>query len=505
MTIAEENWISESEKKAKVFGVGDRFDNRSQSASNIPELVVGPRRPSTLKLFGSSRRVRDSNDSVVPPESADSLDENSRVPVTRLIEDMVREFEESYKSPTEIDTPSKKSMNFVKRLVAAFERRQRDVEVENGFAKEKKRNEEEILSQKNPSGGDENQEEWKNRKNQSVVSKVADPAEEEDEGEEEPEPRPKTAPKVVGAFLKKPIEIQRTPVYWIPITASKKLPRAKSFKRFLAKLTGRGGGGKAGRNGEGKGKQVVFASQENLIEEIHDSGYEGRSSSGSSLASFADTLMYQDELYVDRAYRDCNFSTFVTSSPVKKTSSRFVQEETFEEEGDEILSKDLVATRVRQINYQLAKLPKHPFARSEPRLCGRGEEGRRPSSEEIIILRGKNREEPVYDIPKPRPRSSIFDESFSIRRRNVPVQSVAPLEKSERPVFFRQESDEDEPHYATVRPRSLKISHVSYDNLWKNGVDESSDEPVQTEKISSKSHSFADLTANESFVITMYV
>ncbi|XP_043253929.1 uncharacterized protein LOC122398278 [Colletes gigas] len=101
------------------------------------------------------------------------------------------------------------------------------------------------------------------------------------------------APKIIGAFLKKPIEVEDTSIDWIPITG-KKLPRKRSLKRLLASFTSRMTSDK---------KSKMYSSERNLCEESserHDSGYDERSCSSSSLASLVsitEALLHQENSY----------------------------------------------------------------------------------------------------------------------------------------------------------------------------------------------------------------
>ena len=102
-------------------------------------------------------------------------------------------------------------------------------------------------------------------------------------------------PKVVGAFLKKPIEVEDTSIDWIPITG-KKLPRKRSLKQLLSSLTGKKSLDK---------KSKMFSSERNLFEEpreLQDSGYDERSCSSSSLTSLVsitEALLQQENSYVE--------------------------------------------------------------------------------------------------------------------------------------------------------------------------------------------------------------
>ncbi|CAK9810400.1 hypothetical protein ANTPLA_LOCUS6574 [Anthophora plagiata] len=112
-------------------------------------------------------------------------------------------------------------------------------------------------------------------------------------------------PKIVGAFLKKPIEVEDTSIDWIPITG-KKLPRKRSLKKLLYSLTGK----------KFEKKSKLFSSERNLNEEsreFQDSGYDERSCSSSSLTSLisiTEVLLHQENTYVEPERRRTTLRTF---------------------------------------------------------------------------------------------------------------------------------------------------------------------------------------------------
>lgn len=109
------------------------------------------------------------------------------------------------------------------------------------------------------------------------------------------------SPKVVGEFLKKPIDVENAFIDWVPI-AGKRLPRKKSIKKLLCSLT--------------SGKFIRrFSSERNLSEEPReskDSGYDERSCSSMSITSLipiADVLRLQDNSYFE-SNRRSDLKTF---------------------------------------------------------------------------------------------------------------------------------------------------------------------------------------------------
>lgn len=110
----------------------------------------------------------------------------------------------------------------------------------------------------------------------------------------EPDSCPDKTPKIVGAFLKKPIDVEDTSIDWIPITG-KKLPRKRSLKKLLYSLTGK----------KCEKKSKLFSSVKNLSKEkreLQDSGYDEKSCSSSSLTSLlsiTEVLLQQGNSYVE--------------------------------------------------------------------------------------------------------------------------------------------------------------------------------------------------------------
>ncbi|XP_043577933.1 uncharacterized protein LOC122565722 [Bombus pyrosoma] len=124
------------------------------------------------------------------------------------------------------------------------------------------------------------------------------------------------SPKVLGAFLKKPIDVENTFIDWIP-TNGKRLPRKRSLKKLLSLLT--------------RGKYArKFSSERNLKEEpqeFQDSGYDERSCSSmslTSLISIADALRHQESSYFE-SNRRSDLKTFKS----KNKSTEEKQSEAF--------------------------------------------------------------------------------------------------------------------------------------------------------------------------------
>ncbi|KAK9310688.1 hypothetical protein QLX08_000018 [Tetragonisca angustula] len=116
--------------------------------------------------------------------------------------------------------------------------------------------------------------------------------------------------KIVGAFLKKPIEVEDTSINWIPIIG-KKLPRKRSLKKLFYSLTGR----------KFNEKEKLFCSEINLSEELRefqDSGYDEKSCSSSSLTSlisFTEVLLQQENSHIESNRR----GTLQTFKPKNKS------------------------------------------------------------------------------------------------------------------------------------------------------------------------------------------
>ncbi|XP_071856711.1 uncharacterized protein [Bombus fervidus] len=110
------------------------------------------------------------------------------------------------------------------------------------------------------------------------------------------------SPKIIGAFLKKPIDVENTTIDWIPVTG-KRLPRKRSLKKLLCSFT--------------RGKLVKrFSSERNLSEEsqeFQDVGYDERSCSSmsiTSLVSVADVIRHQETTNSFESNRRSELKTF---------------------------------------------------------------------------------------------------------------------------------------------------------------------------------------------------
>ncbi|XP_043275610.1 uncharacterized protein [Venturia canescens] len=369
-------------------------------------------------------------------------------------------------------------------------------------------------------------------------------------------------PKIVGAYLKEPVEVEDTSIDWIPIR-DQKLPRKRSFKKLLSMLTGKKSSVKTSK---------LYCSEINLQEEttkelLQDSGYDEKSGSSSSLVSLVSIgdLMLQQKfgqpapLEDDR--RAYNMTTFQkppasnlehvsinenddnfpdddfssTSDEASDTSSISSKRILLEEVSRSELRLSLgpafpcapgakvVCSLGRKANPKNAKnnwtfldeiepiappLPKHPFISARKMPVDDCDGGSNGSSDKIgsqidmsfsdfdnVELRkklqtwtfpgedchydtprrylsksepgllsldklrniGKLPSEIVYDVPKPkiprRPRSSIYDDALSLKRRNDNFTSHRPPLSSE----FYGFPTTQEPHYATIKPRNMRM------------------------------------------------
>lgn len=131
----------------------------------------------------------------------------------------------------------------------------------------------------------------------------------------------KKLPKIVGAFLKKPVELEDTSIDWIPIPG-KRLPRKRSLKKIISVLTGRRPSSKI----NAKFFQPPPTPSEvpnSQKKELHDSGYDEKSSSTpslSSLDSFTEMLLNQSNSFAT-IERHRNLRTF-RNSLMKKVGGK---------------------------------------------------------------------------------------------------------------------------------------------------------------------------------------
>ena len=288
------------------------------------------------------------------------------------------------------------------------------------------------------------------------------------------------SPKVVGAFLKKPIDVENTFINWIPITG-KRLPRKRSLKKLLCSLT--------------SGKLVKRSlSERNLNEEpreIQDSEYDERSCSSmslTSLISITDVLRQQESSYFE-FNRRCDLKTFKSknkSNEEKGEASCDTYHSVKNQKKKQLLLTEMPRDDVKldlgpsypppsQTNGILSslvgelvpKLPNHPDASSSViikndlyevefrRSCSNLPSSNIYSSSssvtshydvprrflsksenEILRMRKSKsklnrKEEPIYDIPKSqsieRPRSSIYDDVLSSERKGIYVEAKTNL------------------------------------------------------------------------------
>ncbi|XP_066586795.1 uncharacterized protein [Prorops nasuta] len=347
----------------------------------------------------------------------------------------------------------------------------------------------------------------------------------------------KQSPKIVGAFLKNPIEIEETAVDWIPITG-KKLPRKRSLKKLLSSLTGRK---------TSKTESSIKHMSKEETRELQDSGYDEKSSSSSSLTSLisiSDALLQQETSYVVPARR----ATYLTSFSPNHDKFPTVQQHRQQKDKKKLLLTEVpreslkvdlgpcYPTPLHVITMSLDRkpvasanpprqgtkaasnppiittIPKQPKLSKLPKLSSIKGKKKTDDGDTVVRIRNKMYEvefhrscndlsitsskisagdysfesmydvprkflsksepglpkicgsfdnkfhEPIYDVPKPgipsRPKSSNFEDSWSLRRR------TATFTVSSMPDFYALPPDDvdddnfnEEPHYATVKPR----------------------------------------------------
>ncbi|CAD1468854.1 unnamed protein product [Heterotrigona itama] len=156
-------------------------------------------------------------------------------------------------------------------------------------------------------------------------------------------------PKIVGAFLKEPIEVEDTSINWIPIIG-KKLPRKRSLKKLLYSLTGK----KLNK------KDKLFCSEINLSEELRefqDSGYEEKSCSSSSLTSrISFTEVQQENSYIESNRR----STFETFKPRNKSNKEENEVFCYTNHSSRVQNKKLILIEVPREEVKLDLGPCYP-------------------------------------------------------------------------------------------------------------------------------------------------
>ncbi|KAK2584719.1 hypothetical protein KPH14_007052 [Odynerus spinipes] len=303
-------------------------------------------------------------------------------------------------------------------------------------------------------------------------------------------------PKIIGAFLKRPIEVEKTAVDWIPITG-KKLPRKRSLKKLLSMLT-------RNKSNEKK-REKIFSSERNINEEpreLQDSGYDEKSSTSTSslrsLASISEILLHQD--HSDRLETGrrsgSKLRTFQTRNSLNRVNddnNDGEQEESVDEEillskvttkrkkklrltevPREIVTKDLGPCYPSHTATMTMSLDRRSHSKSSSRYAPRSRVPRHPYLSRIakhpFVAMTKMDEIPQVGSP-PKIASSLTninddrDKSFQIDREKLPDQDCIYdiprryLSKSEPKINEvepkNKNSEDDEPIYDMPKPRSL--------------------------------------------------
>lgn len=346
-------------------------------------------------------------------------------------------------------------------------------------------------------------------------------------------------PKIIGAFLKKPIEVEDTSIDWIPITG-KKLPRKKSLKKLLTSWA---------TKRSFNMRKSMFSSERNLSEEtreFQDSGYDERSTSSSSLTSLisiTDALLLQENSYMEPE-RTTTFKSFRPRNSLDAGDNKASQgaRQTVGKQTKKLLLTEVPREQVKvdlgpvypsprkmttmSLNRKasvvkkpvsspvmitpplprLPKLPKHPYLSSIPKhpFVTLTKMDEPESDDEPVVIKNSLYEvefrrsctdintsnssleshydvprrflsksetqipnvcevelrkaaEHIYDTPRKhreeRPKSSIYEDTLSRRRKSARVDERLPL------YHYYSSPTSQEPHYATVKPIYNGVYH----------------------------------------------
>ncbi|XP_034945576.1 uncharacterized protein [Chelonus insularis] len=153
------------------------------------------------------------------------------------------------------------------------------------------------------------------------------------------------SPKIVGAFLKKPIEVEETKIDWIPIT-NQRLPRNHSFQKIMSLLLGKKYANKSSQ---------FYCSVNPTNEKVRrhrDSGDDEKTSSGSSPGSSKTcqngTSVCQNTKPTNQQ-KNIQVSTFQSQSSTSKKPDKFEEDDypTLQDLAKKLMLKEVPRSEVR--------------------------------------------------------------------------------------------------------------------------------------------------------------
>ncbi|KAK0172292.1 hypothetical protein PV328_005628 [Microctonus aethiopoides] len=170
------------------------------------------------------------------------------------------------------------------------------------------------------------------------------------------------APKIIGAFLKKPIQVENTTIDWLPIPSPKLPSRKKSFSKIFSLLSGK-------KIWENNVKNSLKNKSRKNSKESQDSGFDEKSVSPTSStlestsSSFRHALLHEENNPHDTNERVISISTFQSLDPPGENIQ--TEEDTF---SDNLPIDDKTKIMFEDIPRSEVRLSLGPFYPVQPKL-----------------------------------------------------------------------------------------------------------------------------------------
>ncbi|KAK0179777.1 hypothetical protein PV327_005495 [Microctonus hyperodae] len=171
------------------------------------------------------------------------------------------------------------------------------------------------------------------------------------------------APKIIGAFLKKPIQVENTTIDWLPMTPTKSPSRKKSFSKIISLLTGK-------KIWENNIKNSLLRRKlRKYSKESQDSGYDEKSGSStpttleSISSSFRNALLHEENNPHDINERAPSMSTFQSFDPPQQNKQ--TEEDSF---SNDLIADDKTKIMFEDIPRSEVRLSLGPFYPVHPKL-----------------------------------------------------------------------------------------------------------------------------------------
>ena len=324
--------------------------------------------------------------------------------------------------------------------------------------------------------------------------------------------RERVPPVIIGAFLKKPIKVEETSINWIPFPR-KKLLRKKSLKKLLFSLTGKKSNRK--EKEVVFASQININKESRELPDSGYDEKSVSSSSLTSINSTPEVVREKKQETIYSNFQPINFTNYNRKSTNLSTFQVLNQDEVDDESDTlsttskkiflyevprEELKTDLgpcypspsrimVKSLDRRVNQKvtaLPSLPKHPSSSKIPKhpfiSLSKDELNEANDYEEIefrnkidhslfgydvpreILSKSepgitnmlkftfdKSLEETIYDVPKIRPKSSLYEDALSLKRRNADITRISTARQD----YYSSPCDQS-PQYATIKSRNRR-------------------------------------------------